>query len=138
MGESFKSAITGSELPRPAGPYSPAIVISGPGSLMFISGQGPFDPETFELPPGGFEAQARQALANLESVMRAGGFGLGDLVKVEVLLRDMHHFEQFNSIYAELVPAPHPARTTSQSDLPGFELSIGGIAARPHINEEGS
>lgn len=83
------------------------------------------------MPSRGFEAQARQAFANVEAVMRAGGFELGDLVKVEVLLRDLANFEAFNSIYEELIPAPYPARTTSQSDLPGFEISIGGIAARP-------
>lgn len=131
-GKSFKRAVDGENLPRPAGPYSPAVVTEAPSNLMFISGQGPFDPATSRLPEGGFEAQARQAFSNLEAVMRAGGFEPADLVKVEVLLRDLEDFEAFNAIYAELIPAPYPARTTSQSDLPGFEISIGGIAARSH------
>lgn len=135
-GESHARPVSGGALPKPAGPYSPGVVTAAPSQLMFVSGQGPFEPASGALPEGGFEAQARQAIANVESVLRAGGFGLGDLVKVEVLLNDLANFEAFNAIYGERIPAPHPARTTSQSDLPGFELSIGGIAARPQDQTE--
>ena len=41
-----KQAIVSSKVPPPAGAYSPALAV---GELVFVSGQGGFDPATGEL-----------------------------------------------------------------------------------------
>jgi len=49
---------------------------------------------------------------------------LADAVRVGVFLRDMQNFPTLNEIYREFFAEPLPARTTIQSDLPGFEIDL--------------
>jgi 2-iminobutanoate/2-iminopropanoate deaminase len=109
--------------PAPGGPYSQAIAAA---DLVFLAGQGPFAPDG-ELVTGSFEEQARQTFANLAAVAEAGGGSLADAVRVGVYLRDMANFDTMNAVYREFVPEPFPARTTIQSDLPGFEIEVDAV-----------
>jgi len=118
-----KEQIRSEEAPPPGGVYSQAIRA---GNLVFLAGQGPFRPDG-EKVEGGFEAQARQTLLNLAAVARAAGGSLGDAVRVGVFLRDMANFATMNDIYREFFPEPYPARTTIQSDLPGFEIEVDAV-----------
>ena len=95
---------------------------------MFLAGQGPFRPDGSKV-EGPFEDQARQALNNLQAVAAAAGGSLADAVRVGVYLRDMSNFAAMNRIYAEFFRAPMPARTTIQSDLPGFEIEVDAVLA---------
>ena len=51
-------------------------------------------------------------------------------VRVGVFLRDMADFAAMNEIYREFFSEPLPARTTIQSDLPGFEIEVDAILIR--------
>jgi 2-iminobutanoate/2-iminopropanoate deaminase len=113
------------EAPPPSGPYSQAI---RSGGFLFLAGQGPFRPDGSKV-EGSFEEQARQTLRNLEAVAAAAGASLADAVRVGVYLRDMSNFPALNTIYAEFFRDPMPARTTIQSDLPGFEIEVDAILA---------
>lgn len=108
-------------------PYSHAVVTSG--RLLFISGQGPIDPATGTPIGGDFDAQARQTLDNLRAVAVAAGSDLSHAVKVTGYLRDMADFARYNEIYREYFTGDLPARTTVQSDLPGFLLEVDAILA---------
>ena len=55
--------------PPKAGPYSHAVRT---GNVVFLSGQGPFDPATGAIPDD-FEEQARQPLRNLAAAAAAAG-----------------------------------------------------------------
>lgn len=44
---------------KPRGPYSPAVIPSG--RLIFAASQGPLDTATGKEPPGGIQAESRQA-----------------------------------------------------------------------------
>ncbi len=103
-----REIIATSEAPAAIGPYSQAVKT---GSMVFLSGQIGLDPATGEL-VGDFEAQVRQAFANLSAVARAAGGSLADVVKFTLFLTDLGRFAAANAIMAELVPAPHPARST--------------------------
>lgn len=109
--------------PQPAGPYSQAIAA---GTLVFLAGQGPFT-AAGEQVAGAFEAQASQTFANLAAVAEAAGGSLADAVRVGVYLRDMANIEVMNRVYTEFFPEPRPARTTIQSDLPGFEIEADAV-----------
>jgi 2-iminobutanoate/2-iminopropanoate deaminase len=113
--------------PRPVAPYSQAVVANG---FIFVSGQRPVDPATMAVVEG-FDAQVRQALANLEAVLDAAGAGSGDIVKVSVFLSDLSTFERFNELYAEVFQPPLPARTTVATMLRGILVEIDAIAVAP-------
>jgi 2-iminobutanoate/2-iminopropanoate deaminase len=95
--------------PKAIGPYSQAI---RSGSLVFTAGQVGIDPATGELVEGGIEAQTRQVLSNLKSVLAAAGSGLDSVVKTTVFLRDMNDFAKMNAVYAEFFRENPPARST--------------------------
>ena len=109
--------------PAPGGPYSHAVRAGG---LVFLAGQIGHDPATGELAED-FEAQARQTFRNLDAVARAAGGSLDDAVRIGIYLRDMGNFATLNEVYGEFVAEPYPARTTIQSDLPGFAIEVDAV-----------
>jgi reactive intermediate/imine deaminase len=121
-----KKPVTSSAAPPPGGAYSQAIVA---GQLVFLAGQGPFQPDGSKV-EGSFEDQARQTFRNLAAVAEAAGASLADAVRVGVFLREMQNFAAMNEIYQEFFPEPLPARTTVQSDLPGFEIEVDAVLFR--------
>lgn len=123
----MREQITAAKGAKPAGPYSHAIACSG--TLVFVSGQGPFHPETGEMPDT-FEEAARQTLENVKIIVEAAGATMADVVKVHAYLRDMDDFSTFNEVYRTFFPAPYPARTTVQSDLK-FPIEIDAIVVLP-------
>ena len=104
-----KEVIATAAAPAAIGPYSQAIKT---GLVVFLSGQIGFNPATMELVSDDFEAQVRQAFANLDAVARAAGGSLADAVKFSLFLTDLGQFAKVNQIMTELVPAPFPARST--------------------------
>ena len=121
-----KEPVRTAEAPAPAGAYSQAIAT---GELVFLAGQGPFRPDGSRV-EGPFDDQARQTFANLTAVAEAAGSSLANAVRVGVFLRDMGNFGAMNGIYREFFSEPLPARTTIQSDLPGFEIEVDAILLR--------
>ena len=93
--------------PAAIGTYSQAIQS---GSLVFLSGQIPLDPETMEIVDGDFEARARRVFANLKAVTEAAGGTLDQIVKCTVYLTDLDNFATVNSVMAEFFEEPYPAR----------------------------
>jgi len=111
------------DAPPPAGPYSQAI---RSGGFLFLAGQGPFRPDGSKV-ESSFEDQARQTFKNLQAVAAAAGASLADAVRVGVYLRDMSDFPVLNKVYVEFFSDPMPARTTIQSDLPGFDIEVDAV-----------
>jgi reactive intermediate/imine deaminase len=109
----MSDAIHAAAAPAQAGPYSHAV---RSGNLVFLSGQGPFEPDGSGIPDG-FEAQARRAFQNLAIVAEAAGGSLADVVRVGVYLQTMENFAALNAIYKEFFSEPYPARTTIQSSM---------------------
>lgn len=104
-----KQIIATANAPAAIGPYSQAVKA---GTTVFLSGQIGLDPATKELVSQDFEAQVRQAFANLAAVAGAAGGSLGDAVKFTLFLTDLGKFATVNTIMGELVPQPYPARST--------------------------
>jgi len=104
-----KAIVSTSAAPAAIGPYSQAVKV---GSTVYTSGQIGLDPVRGELVGPDFEAQVRQAFANLAAVAQASGGSLADAVKLTLFLTDLGKFAQANAIMAEVVPQPFPARST--------------------------
>ena len=67
----------------------------------------------------GVDAQTRQALANLDELLRGEGSSLASVVKTTVFLRHMSDFARMNEAYARAFGDSRPARSTvGVSDLP--------------------
>lgn len=107
--------ITTDEVPPPGGAFSLAVTT---GRLLFTAGQTGVDPKTGSL-PASLDDQLRQAVANLEAVIRAAGGDLSDIVKTTCFLTDIADFTAFDTVYRELFPQPWPARSTLGVALAG-------------------
>jgi 2-iminobutanoate/2-iminopropanoate deaminase len=101
--------IFSSEAPKAIGPYSHAIRT---GNLLYCSGQTPITPSTMKIEVEDIEGQTRQAIQNLEIVLKAAGLSLANVIKTNVFLIDMNLFEKMNKEYAALFGDHRPARTT--------------------------
>lgn len=123
----MRKTVTAENGPKPAGPYSPAVVSGG---FVFISGQGPVDPETGTMPDA-FADQVRQTLKNVRTILEAAGSSLNDVVKVNAYVTDLTRFQEFNEVYKEFFTHDPPARTTVGTSLLGFLIEIDCIAAVP-------
>jgi reactive intermediate/imine deaminase len=121
-----KEPISSQDAPPPGGAYSQAIAA---GEFVFLAGQGPFRPDGSKV-ESSFEDQARQTFRNLAAVAEAAGASLADAVRVGVFLREMRNFAAMDEIYREFFAEPRPARTTVQSDLPGFEIEVDAVLLR--------
>jgi len=111
VNEIKKEVLTSSKAPKAVGPYSLGI---RSGGFLFLSGQLGLDPESGEFVVGGVEAQTRQALLNIRSVLQDAGSDLSDVVKTSVFMSDIADFPKMNAVYAEFFKNNHPARSTMQ------------------------
>ena len=103
------------------------------GDLIFLSGMIGVKPGTLELVSGGFEAESRQALANIETMLRAAGADRADVLRCTVMLNDMSQWPRFNEIYGEFFGDHKPARSAFGADglALGAAVEIECIAAAP-------
>lgn len=118
--------MSGPGLPAQIGPYSQAVRAGG---FVFVSGQPGVDPATGASAGPTFAEQARQAFANLDAVLRAGGSRPELVVSTTVLVADQSDFPALNELYAAFFPSEPPSRMTMQVPLPrGLLISIGCTA----------
>lgn len=80
------------------------------GDLVAVSGRLGADPPGV-IVPGGFEAEMRQALANLTEALAEVGAEPRDVVKVTVYLTDMDDRDAMNVLFSEYFPTRPPARS---------------------------
>ena len=112
---------------RPGGHYSHGVVANG---FVFVAGQLPITPSGQKLSEASFAEQARQVLANVESVLKASGSGIDRLVQVRVYIDDMDDWAEFNGIYAQWAGTSRPSRAVVPCGPLhyGFKLEIEAVA----------
>lgn len=114
---------------KPLAPYSPGIDAA---CFVFVSGQLGLDPAVNKIVPGGIEAETRQALINVQTILNAADTTLDQVVKVTVFLRDINDFVAMNGVYGQFFVEEPPARSAFQvGALPlGAAVEIEAIALR--------
>ena len=75
--------------PSAIGPYSQAIVSGG---FLYLSGQIPLDPISGVIEASGIEDQTKQAISNIEAILKAAGTSFERVVKTTCFLKDMGDF----------------------------------------------
>ncbi len=117
--------ISTDDAPPSIGPFSQGI---RDGNRIYVSGQGPVDPETGEIIDGTIGEQTARTLENIDAVLQAAGRSLDDVVKSTVFVQDMGDYDAINEVYADYVSSPYPARSAVQvEDLPidiGVEIEV--------------
>jgi 2-iminobutanoate/2-iminopropanoate deaminase len=123
----MRQAVSTDSAPAALGPYSQAIIANG---FVFCSGTAGIDPATGAVAEG-IEAQAEQALRNLDAILAAAGASLATLVKTTIYYQNVDDFSAINAVYARYMPEPPPARSAPANvNLPrGLLISIDAIAA---------
>jgi len=115
----MKKIINCEAAPAALGPYNHACEVNG---FVFTSGQLGIDPATGKLVEG-VEAQAHQALTNLENVLKTAGATMKDVLKTTIFLVDLNDFAVVNKVYAEHFGSDFPGRSCVQvSKLPAGGL----------------
>ena len=128
-----KNVVHTDQAPAAIGPYSQAVRA---GDTVYLSGQIPLVPSSGEVLEGDFEALTRQVFDNLSAVAQAAGGRLDDLVKLNIFLTDLGHFQTVNSIMAEYFSEPYPARAAIQvAALPkGVPVEMDGVMVLSDTN----
>ena len=113
---------------RQVRPFSPAVRA---GDFVYVSGQVPVD-KNGELVVGGIEAQTRQVMENLKTVLALAGATLDDVCKSTVWLQDARDFGAFNRIYMSYFGENKPARSTTEARLMvDAKVEIDVVAYKP-------
>jgi len=80
--------------------------ISGAQRTLICAGQASVDDEGNPLHAGDMRAQINQALDNLETVLKAAGFKLSDVVRLNYYTTDVDgFFEAYDAVAARLMEA---------------------------------
>jgi 2-iminobutanoate/2-iminopropanoate deaminase len=90
-------------------PFSQAVRV---GDVVYLSGSIGNVAGKMELAPGGIEAESRQMMQNIGSVLSEAGLGFENVFKAVVYLADMSEWGAFNKIYVPYFKSgQYPART---------------------------
>ncbi|MFC6941642.1 Rid family detoxifying hydrolase [Salinirubellus sp. GCM10025818] len=104
----MKRLVDTDDAPAAVGAYSQATTN---GDLLFTAGQLPLTTDGELLDGEPVSAQTEQCLENVEAILAAEGFGLGDVLKTTIYLDDIEDFEEMNETYAGYFESEPPARS---------------------------
>ncbi|MFN8662352.1 MAG: Rid family detoxifying hydrolase [Thermomicrobiales bacterium] len=122
-----KQIIHTDDAPKAPAAYSQAVQAAG---LVFVSGQGPFDPATGEVAGETIQEQTRQCLRNVEAILRAAGSSLEQVVSATFILAHESDYAGFSEEWLRWFPSDPPARQGAKLPITpkGMKLSIAVIA----------
>jgi 2-iminobutanoate/2-iminopropanoate deaminase len=122
-----KKIVATPNAPAAIGPYSQAIRI---GDFLYTSGQISLDPETMKMITGDIEVETEKVLKNIETILKADGLDLNNIIKITVYLTDLSEFTRMNQVYEKFFSETKPARACVQvAALPkGAKVEIDAIA----------
>src|SRR5438094_306022 len=128
-------------IPKPLASYTPA---ARAGDLVFAAGHLASDfkqgvaPEArvdpaFPFYDSAIKKQTRYVLGNLARTFEAAGTSLSHVVKAQVFLTDLAHFNGFDEVWRECFPTPPPRTTIGTSGLlvPGCLVEVDLTATMP-------
>lgn len=109
-----KQIISTDNAPKSLAGYSQGVKAAG---LVFVAGQGPFDPKTGDVVGETIQEQTRQCLKNVQAILEAAGTTLENAVSATFILRDGDDFPGFNEEWNKWFPKDPPARQAAQMPI---------------------
>lgn len=96
------------------------------GSTLYLSGIAGIDPATKQITGATIQEQTRQAMLNCQTILRAAGAELSNVVDVLVLLARPGDFAGLNEEYAKFFPTDPPARAVAKLgvEVPNLLVSL--------------
>jgi len=122
-----KQIVHTDKAPKSLAGYSQAVKAGG---LVFVSGQGPFDPITGEVIGTTIQEQTGQCLKNIEAILQAAGSSLDQAVSATWILGEESDFAGMNEEWGKWFPKNPPARQGAKLAIHprGMKISIALIA----------
>ena len=107
--------------------YSQGVVAAG---LVFVSGQGPFDPRTGDVVGSTIQEQTAQCLRNVAAILEASGSSIGKVVSATFILAEEADFTGMNEEWVKWFADDPPARQGAKLPVrpKGMKISIAVIA----------
>jgi reactive intermediate/imine deaminase len=127
-----KEILSTKDAPPPIAPYSHG---TKAGGFIFVSGQGPTNPQTKQTPED-VEGQTRQVMENVKAIVEAGGGTMDDIVQCQVILRNMNDYAKANAVYGSYFPKNPPARTCWEAGNPRGYGQLVEINAIAYVGEK--
>src|SRR5688572_9482714 len=90
-----------SEAPPSPPTFSQAVKAAG---LVFVSGTGPFDPETGKVNGNTIQEQTRQCLTNVSAILEGAGSSMDKIVSATVILLEEEDFSGLNEEWLKWFP----------------------------------
>ena len=131
----MKQQITSKKLRQPNGHFSQATAIAASGKLVFISGMTARMADGQIAGIGNVEVQTRQVCENVKAAVEEAGGTLEDIVRVDVYVRNMEHFETIHKVRREYFTGIAPASTmveVCKFTSPDYLIEINAIAVLPN------
>jgi len=113
--------------PTPPPFYSQAVAAAG---LVFVSGQGPFDPRSGEVVGTTIQEQTAQCLRNVSAILDAAGSSLDKVVSATFILAEDEDFAGMNEEWVKWFAKDPPARQGAKLPVrpKSIKVSIAVIA----------
>ena len=106
--------------------YSPGV---DAGEYIYVSGQGPRRADGTL--PTTFSQQVRQALSNVEAVVKSAGLTTEHVVYVQVYLEDMSKYDEMKKSFAEFFGKAQPAQAVlGVARTPESSIQINAVVVR--------
>ena len=123
----MKTPVSTEKAPSAIGPYSQGINHQG---TLYISGQIGLVPGDKAISSTEISEQIDQVFANIEAILSETDSTLDDILKLNIYLTDLAHFDLVNKKMSQIFNPPYPARATVEvSSLPkGAIVEIDAIA----------
>ena len=131
----MKQQIVSKKLRQPNGHFSQATAIAAKGKMVFISGMTARHPDGSITGVGDIKAQTKQVCENLKAAVEEAGGSLDDIVRVDVYVRNMEHFEAIHEVRRQYFTGIAPASTmveVSKFVSPDYLIEINAIAVLPN------
>lgn len=116
---------------EPMGHFSQAIEADAKGKLVFISGMTARRADGSIAAIGDIEGQTHQVCENIKAAVEAAGGSMDDIVRVDVYVRNIEHFDKIHRVRREYFKSPPPASTmveVTKMVSPDYLIEINAIA----------
>jgi reactive intermediate/imine deaminase len=126
-----KQEIVSDKLAEPNGHFAQATIAEASGRLLFISGMTARNVEGGITGVGDISAQTHQVCQNVQAAVEAAGGTMDDIIRVDVYVTDIRHFDAIHEVRRQYFTTVAPASTmveVSKFVKPEYLIEMNAIA----------